>query len=41
MSKFRDCFKNLLEDADKDVIKALVVNLKISIDHFCNEQAIK
>ncbi|MFS8159898.1 MAG: hypothetical protein ACMG6E_06755 [Candidatus Roizmanbacteria bacterium] len=41
ISKLRECFKSLLEDPNKDVIKALGANLKSSIDRFCNEQAIK
>jgi hypothetical protein len=37
ISKLRECFKSLLEDPTKDVIIALGVNLKSSIERFCNE----
>ena len=36
-SRLRECLKNLLEEPEKEVIKALGVNLKSSIERFCNE----
>jgi hypothetical protein len=40
-SKLRECFKNLLEDTDKEIIKALVDHLDLSISRYCNESSIK
>ncbi len=39
--KLRDCVKVLLEDQDKEVVRAMVEHLDVTIQHYSNEQAVK